>query len=507
LFYSRRIGGQPINIDRVYDELASNEEVTSNPTKAQLYNSTKISGRTKGGTGIGVLNAVQAPTFATIKNTENNTERQFETNPLTNYNITVIDQNLKYNSSIALINTSAWRMGSTYDANVTGLNWNLKNKPNSYSLTGNFALSQIYREKTDLGHKMNIDINKLNGKWTWGASYSETSNNYDQGDMGYQSGYNWRNYNVWGGYNEYEPKGKWNNFWINTWSWYTTLQERNAFTESGIGLNIGGNTKNFHNMGVNFNFFPTGENDYFESRAYDFVSYYHVPKIMNANMWYNSDNRKKFRYFGGAWGRILKEKGRYNANLWGGASYQMNKKIRFALNINSEIARNDIGYAFIRENAVDYNTLNVNDILFGKRAITGLDNSLNITYTFTNKANLTFRLRHYWQQVRYENFSLLQKDGTVKNIAYSGLDANGVQAHDINANYFNIDCIFTWRFAPGSDLFITWKNAIYNEDQAFIQYNYFGNAARIFGTPQNNSLNIKVLYFLDYAETKKNLKK
>lgn len=509
LFYSRRIGGRPINRWKINEEIKATEEVVSNPTKTQLYNSTKISGRTKLGTGIGVLNAVQAPTFATLKDTETGKERDIETSPLTNYNVTVFDQNLKYNSSIALINTNVWRAGSTYDANVTGLNWNLKNKPNSYSLTGNFALSQLYKEKPVYGHKMNIDVNKLSGKLTWGASYSEVSDKYNQGDMGYQSSYNYRNYNVWGGFFEPNSKHKkWNNYWINTWAWYTTLQQANNFTESGIGINIGGNTKKFRNMGINFNFFPWGENDYFEPRTFDFKTYYHLRKVMNSNIWFNSDNRKKFRYWAGFWGRIFKNTERWNNNLWGGMSYQLNKKFRLSFDFQSETGNNDVGFAFERPNAVDYDKLKSGDILFGKRNITGLDNGLSFTYTFNNKANLSFRARHYWQQVRYYDFYLLQEKGEVKAIPYyNGLDSKGMNAHNINANFFNIDCIFTWRFAPGSDIFITWKNAIYNEDQAFLEYNYFGNATRMFNQPQTNSLNIKVLYFIDYVEMKRKFKK
>ncbi len=509
LFYSRRIGGRPINRYRAYNQVNTDEEIIENPNKTQLYNTTKISGRTNGGTGIGFLNAVEGATFATLANVENKSERLIETSPLTNKNILVIDQNLKYNSSIALINTNVMRTGSTYDANVTGLNWNLKNKKNSYSLTGNYALSQIYQEDTvALGHKMNIDVNKISGKKTWGASYSEISNSYNQNDLGYQTNYNERNYNVWGGYNQFDPVGKWNNYWINLWSWYTTLQERNAFNSAGIGLNIGGNTKNFNNMGINFNFNLLGFNDYFEPRTYDFKTYFRNPGYIQSNIWYNSDRRKKLRFYASTWSRVYGKDGRFNNNTYAGTTYQVSKKLRFGVEISKETSRNDRGYTGVRDAAADANWVKTDDIVFGKRNVNGFDNSLNATYTFNNKANLVFRLRHYWQQVKYEDFMLLnKKDGSMLETSYSGLDKDGKNLHNINANFFNIDCVFTWRFAPGSDLFITWKNAIYNENQELLQYNYFGNTGRLIGMPQTNSLNIKMLYFLDYNEIKRKLNK
>jgi Domain of unknown function (DUF5916)/Carbohydrate family 9 binding domain-like len=503
LFYSRRIGGTPINYYGIENQLNDNETLTKNPSKGQLYNTTKISGRTTKGTGVGVLNAVQAATFATAQNNENGSERQIQSSPLTNYNVFVIDQNLKNNSSIALTNTNVMRSGSTYDANVSNINFNLKNKKNSYGISGNFALSQLFKTKeTNLGHKANIDFSKLNGKTTWGLSYSEISNGYNQNDLGYQQSYNERNYNVWGGYNEYEAKGKkFNNYWVNTWAWYGTLQERNAFTSAGVGLNVGGNTKNFHNMGINLNLNFLGSDDYFEPRTYDFISYYHVPAYVNSNIWYNSDRRKKWRVFGGAWIRTFGNE-RFASNLWGGFSYQVNSKFKVSIDFTKETTRNDIGYTGKRSKSSDIGLLQQNATVFGKRNVNGFDNGLNFTYTFNNKANLAFRLRHYWQQVDYASFYTLQKDGNVQASSYRGLDKSDKSLHNINANYVNIDCVFTWRFAPGSDFLLTWKNAIYSENSD-LENGYIGNARNVFSNPQTNSLNLKVLYFLDYTETKK----
>jgi hypothetical protein len=52
--YSRRIGGRPNNQPTV----AENETIIENPSSVDLINALKVSGRTKGGLGIGILNAV-----------------------------------------------------------------------------------------------------------------------------------------------------------------------------------------------------------------------------------------------------------------------------------------------------------------------------------------------------------------------------------------------------------------------------------------------------------------
>ncbi len=77
MFYSRRIGGEPI----VEPEIGSNEEVTDYPSTVDLINAVKVSGRTEKGMGIGVLNAVTEKTYATIQDTLTNVSRKAVISP------------------------------------------------------------------------------------------------------------------------------------------------------------------------------------------------------------------------------------------------------------------------------------------------------------------------------------------------------------------------------------------------------------------------------------------
>lgn len=76
LFYSRRIGQTPTLYYDIPYTIDGNEEIISNPSSTQLYNATKISGRTKSDFGIGFLNAVSAPMYAVIKNTNDGSIRK-----------------------------------------------------------------------------------------------------------------------------------------------------------------------------------------------------------------------------------------------------------------------------------------------------------------------------------------------------------------------------------------------------------------------------------------------
>src|SRR5690606_7380680 len=117
LFFSRRIGSSPTgNVN-----LNTNETIDNYPSTVHVLNAIKISGRTKKGLGIGVFNAITETTDATIRDTISGEIRRQVVEPLSNYNVLVIDQQFNKNSSISLINTNVTRNGSFRDANVTAL--------------------------------------------------------------------------------------------------------------------------------------------------------------------------------------------------------------------------------------------------------------------------------------------------------------------------------------------------------------------------------------------------
>jgi hypothetical protein len=117
--------------------------VVRNPTESKLINASKISGRTQKGLGIGFLNAITSPQHATIENVNTKEQWEYETNPLTNYNIFVLNQSLKHNSSVSLVNTNTWRSGPDYDANVTAGLFDFNDKKNMWNVGGKAAVSSL----------------------------------------------------------------------------------------------------------------------------------------------------------------------------------------------------------------------------------------------------------------------------------------------------------------------------------------------------------------------------
>jgi len=143
LFYSRRIGGPPIDQFDVYGNLSANEEVIDYPSKTTMINAIKVSGRTKKGLGIGFFNAITQKTEATIRDNQSGDIRKKVIDPFTNFNILVLDQQFNQNSTVSLINTNVTRNGSFRDANVTALDWHIETKDSRYNADGSVRMSNI----------------------------------------------------------------------------------------------------------------------------------------------------------------------------------------------------------------------------------------------------------------------------------------------------------------------------------------------------------------------------
>jgi len=483
LFYSRRVGGRPINYYNVEEQLTDTEEIINNPLQTQLINAAKISGRTQKGLGVGVFNAVSAKEYATVEDTETGLKRTIQTSPLTNYNVTVFDQNLKNNSYVTLLNTNVMRFGEDYDANVTGAVFDLRNKANSYSIRGNTALSQKYfTEETDLGHKASLSLRKTSGNIQGGIAYSEESDTYDPNDLGFLNNNNSRQFNLWVEYMKFKPFGKFNRGGFGMEQEYSRLYSPSAYSEYSLNFWVWAQTKSFWNLNLFTYHLPTETYDYFEARTEG--RSYKIPILNFLGVNINSDSRKKLAF--GFFGRIGKfsQEGRYNAYFGIAPRYRVNDKLNFQLDIQKFILKNNEGFVNSLETGAQP------EIIFGRRDRNTLEMTFNAGYNFSPTMALTFRARHYWSKVEYSSFHLLEENGELGNTDY-------FDVHDNNFNAFTVDMVYRWRFSPGSDLFVVWKNAIFNSDE-FSSLGYLKNINNLGAAPQTNSLSVKFIYYLDY---------
>jgi hypothetical protein len=57
--------------------------------------------------------------------------------------------------------------------------------------------------------------------------------------------------------------------------------------------------------------------------------------------------------------------------------------------------------------------------------------------------------------------------------------------------------VYSWRFAPGSEINIVWKNSLYQSSGNIVR-SFSENLENIIHSPAINSFSLKLIYYLDY---------
>ncbi len=486
IFYSRRIGSEPVGYQSVYDSLQNTEKIKENPSEPQLINATKVSGKTSSGLGLGVLNAMTDPTSATILDTVTGEQRKVETAPFTNYNMMVIDKALNKNSYVSFANTNVYRGKDYYSANVSAVDFKLTDTTNTYSIAGKGALSQKYNSgnSNSFGHRYWLRAGKISGDFTWNIQRSVESHTYDPNDMGFLFSNNNVVSSVNINYNKYESTPLYLS-WRNQYSFsYQQNYKPREFVQADFWLQSFVTLHNHMTLSINSYIKPTVTHDFDEPRHPG--RKYVAPKYNEVGFMISPDYRKKFLVdVNGKAGISPRDNhGFYNLRLSPRA--RLSNHFSLIHEFDLEWEDNKIGYVTTQP------TEDQTQIIFGKRDVNNITNTIDASYIFNERSVLAFRMRHYWMSVDYKDFYQLKEDGFLNDYQY---DEN----EDFTANIFNIDMSYSWRFAPGSELSVVWKNAVYNQQEESVS-GYYDNLKSTLSAPGTNSLSVKVLYYIDYAQ-------
>ena len=481
VFYSRRIGARPRNFWAVQDSLRDGETITSNPAATRLVNAFKISGRTQNKLGLGFFNAMTSPAKAVVSGEAG--EREVVTQAFTNYNVAVADQSLGNNSFASIINTNRLELDG-FMANVTAGRLRLADKSNTWFVQGEGGLSQRWQDikegRPEFGHKYFYRAGKASGNFTFDVGQNVESDTYNPNDMGFLMAPNEFTDFASVRYNIYQPfwklAGQFNSIRLTRQSLYKPYR----FQEYRINAESYFQFKTFDFTGLWGWMSPGNRFDFFEPRVPGRVL--KKPGVGGGGVFLSTNYARR-------WALDINA-GVYTQPGWNGSGYDINFEPRFRFSDRFQVQHslyynlNDNDRGFVAFDELD-------NSLIGTRDRKDLVNTFLATYSFTPRMNLSFRARHYWSRVSYDNIEVLLESGDLGYTPYS-------ENHDINFNAFNIDCIFRWRFAPGSDIFIVWKNSILESGEQLLP-SFSQNLRNTFESPQLNSLSVRVLYFLDFA--------
>jgi len=489
LFFSRRIGNSPVGRSDVEDEF-DDEEIVDNPDETKVINAVKVTGRSQKGLGIGVLNAITENTYATVQDTITGETSKIKTEPLANYNVFVIDQEFNKNSFISFVNTNVLREGSFRDANVSSLVFRLSNRSNSYRLSGDVSMSNISEDnETERGFASKMEFEKTEGEIRYSLRHRFADDIYDKNDLGFQRSNNYNDFLGNVSYQIFKPTKRFNSLRVRLFAGHFRRFSPNVTTGNYTQIAFNATDRKQLSYGLELGTNIGERVDFFEPRTEG--RFWKRNGQFSTEASFTSDFRKRFAFEIELDYRSRYGTDEYSYELGLGPRFRVNDKLEFAYGFVLDQSFNQPGYV---------DTLDDETIIFGVRQNNQIENSFTSKYSFNDKSSISMSFRHYWSTVAYQDqYYELQEDGYLTPHPYQ--DNN-----DLNFNSWNLDLRYVWQFTRGSELVALYRNSIQSDDDR--SYLSFGENLRdLLEQPNGHLFSIKVIYFLDYNNVKRWMKK
>lgn len=484
LIYTRRIGGTPRQYYNVENSLDTNEHIADNPQSAQLINAMKFYGRSANGLAIGFFNAITDKVEAHVDDATGN-RRTMETQPLTNYNILVLNMALKGKSNLFFTNANTYRGKTQDNANVLALGGNYYFHDGAYKIymlggmSNKFNGTNLNSKFAPDGYKYDFSFAKLNGKFQYQASAWIKDPHYDPNDMGVNFINNEVSTYYSLSYREPNPFWKVLNMYNTLAFSYATRLTTGMPTTNFINYSFSTLTPSHISYWGGLGWRPDHVCDYYEPRNGE---YWKAPRYFTGNANFSTDYRKTFALdasYQATWVYDYNGVNNY-INISPLARLGNHLNLRYTIWYQSNSGQR--GFAALT---------NDNISIFGKRWVQTVENSLQIKYVLKNNLSISFLSRYYWSKGKYFEFYRLEKNGTLSD-AIPDFAGNC----DFTYSAFNFDFSFNWDFAPGSSLILTYKNELVNQldhaDKDYMQYLRYS-----FDNPFSNVVALKILYFID----------
>jgi hypothetical protein len=187
-FYSRRIGKRPGHFS-----IPSDAKMIDQPDSTTILGAVKLTGKTASKTSIGIMEAVTAPEYANIEETvtehttglEQTKHREHLIEPLTNYFVGRVQQDvLTGNSRVGFLTTAVNRKDAE-SAYVGTMDWDLRFGKNAHQFTGTIGASRASLSEEKSGWLADFAYHKTSGWFRSDASVSIYSPGFNPNDLGF----------------------------------------------------------------------------------------------------------------------------------------------------------------------------------------------------------------------------------------------------------------------------------------------------------------------------------
>ena len=450
--YSRRIGRRPGHF-----AAPDNSTELSRPEATTILGAAKIVGRTEGGTAFGIMEAVTAPEYAQIEQTVDGkkVQREHLIEPLTNYFVGRIKQDiLRGNSNVGLITTAVNRRDSN-TAYVGGVDWDLRFADDMYQITGTLAASQTGKlNARKSGYAALLEFDKRGG-WLRGETNVEAfSPGFEMNDLGFR----WRTDTL-------------------QWRYYVTANKEQPFSifrRATLG-SYSGHTWNYDGVNIwsyadiwtrgqfkNYWEYTLGIGRKFESFSDEDVRRGGIP-IKNPASWeiltkLSTDSRRRIQL-------------KLNPGYWVSPvfswdddrrTYEYNVRLRLRIRLASNIeVTAGPSYRHGKQDAqwVDLVEENINGhvekhYVYGELESRTLDFTTRADISFSPSLSLQLYLQPFVTTGDYTNFKELVEPKTYRFRPYPFNENRDIHRRSLRGN-----TVLRWEFQPGSTLFLVWTQS------------------------------------------------
>ncbi len=445
-----------------------------------LLNATKITGRTKNGLGLALLNAVT---------------KQTEQQPLTNYNVIIFDQSFGNGSSLSLMNTNVVQKGEQKDANVTGVFARINNKKNTHTYNSKLKMSQEFEADNLIkGFAGMFSMQNNNGNYRYKVFSIIKDDKYNPNDLGFLYKNNEITHGLDLGYEQLIKNKRFISRKHYLFIKHKTLFTDNKFVDFEIEAENKFMFKNYLFLMMKIITKPFEQEDYYEARTNDLNNPLKRSKSINIGGYISSDYRNKFALDFSAGGIIQPLYAGHEIRWRISPRFRFNDKFSAIYVLSVKNKYNDIGYI---DHIIDNE--NFSKPILSIRNTKMITNVLKGNYIINNKIDLSFKLRYHIDQVENLKFQTLKENGYLQATT---IEPYAESDYNINYTTWTSDITLNWRFAPGSQLSIVWKNGIDNEDNVLINH-WTDNVEETLKLAQQNTLSLKLIYYLDYLYLRK----
>jgi hypothetical protein len=538
LFYSRRIGRYPHN----YPSVGENEFVRM-PESTTILGALKISGKTKKGLSIGILESVTAMEEALIDN--EGLRRKETVEPLTNYFtgriqqdfnkgettvggiLTAVNRDIKA-PTLDYLHTAAYAGGVDFRHNWNERTWYLAGNAEFSSVRGKpEALintqrsSARYYQRPDANYlSVDSSLTSLPGYGTsikfgkssqkkiqFETSLTMRSPGLEFNDIGYMRYSDVIHQGTWVAYYIRNPFAIFNNFYLNTNYWMYWNFSGNMLS-SHANMNFNSQFKNRWRLNGNFN----RQSENISTTLLRGGPSMIMPGRQNFNINIGSDPSKKLSFFIGNYHGSGDVKSYTGHEYYASINIRPVNSISISLEPGYGIDKSEMQY--VTTKAVNGNPL----YLFGKLDQKTLSFTLRINYTINPELSLEYYGQPFISAGKYTAFKKITNVHagtfieryhafTPDEIEYNSL-SNGYSVDidddnsddfsfgnpDFNFRQFRSNLVIRWEYLPGSTVYLVWSQGRTSTDSNGM-FSYGGDMKDLFGIKPHNVFLLKFSYW------------